>query len=1511
MKKNEQAFNAFVWLSLLALMQVGAASGATFTWTGSVSTDWFNTNNWSPPGVPASNDTVNFGSGTIEFTAPVTFAGQFNWSGGRLTGNALTLATNGTMDISSGSTVSLWTALTNAGTVAWMGGNLEVDYSSANNKFGLIQNLPGALWDMTNSEYSCSLYSDYPNGAYFQNAGTLLNSGGGDTSISISFSNSGTVTNAQGTLIFSGGGIIGGSFTTSADSAIDLSGAFSYIPVPTITGLGTVALTGGSLTLTNDVIPNLQLAGGTITLGSNFQGGSITNLTLLGGNLPGSNNVSGIFNTAAALSGSLTVLPGAAVNWSGGSMQGPVYVAAGALLTISSGGTKDLYGALTNAGTVVWTGGSLYVWNNSPNNQFGLIQNLPGAFWDIQNSVTLIGESSTNGAYFQNAGMLQDVGALPSYSGSTTLEIPFYNSGTVSNLNGTLSFSGGGIIGGAFTAGASAPINFSGGAFSYFPVPTITGPGDVSITGGSLVLTNDVIQNLQLAGGTITLGPAFQGGTITNLNLLAGTLPGNNIVSGIFNTGANLPGSLTVLGGSAVNWSGGSIQGPVNIAAGASLNLTSNATKYLWGALTNAGTVVWTDGNLEVDYSSENNEFGLIQNLSGALWDIQNSGNLYNYAATNGAYFQNAGTVRKSADTGATTISIPFYNLGSVMGLQGTLQFSGGGILESTFTAASGATINFNAGSFTYNTLPTIAGAGTVEISGKGTLTLTSNLIPNLQLAGGTITLSPTFQGGMITNLTVSGGAVTGNNTVNGIFNTGANLSGSLKVLSGSAVNWSGGSMQGPVNIAAGATLTLRSNTTMELWGPLTNAGTVVCTGGGGLQLDYSGANNQFGLIQNLAGGLWDIQDDGDLLASDGNGEYFQNAGIVQKSAGVSGTIIEIPFINGGTTKALQATLDFDGPVTLAGGTLVNGLGSASTYGQFFIEGSTALAGALSVIWLGGFVPALSNSFSLVNYTQGHTGTFSPLTLPSPAVWETNYSASALTVVVTDIEELVILDSPGGTNAGAVLAPLVVQLRDSLTTNAVPTSGVPVTVAIASGGGTLSGTVTRNTDATGTATFNDLSINLVGNKALVVSAPGIAPATSGLFTITPAAAAQLSILTPPAARQQDGEPFQPFPVIQVDDAFGNVVPNSTAVITAHVTSSATGILGRSTSANANGSSGSATFTNLAYSLANPVASETITIYFTSPGLAPVTNNPVLVNFIFGLITLQSGNSVLQINPTDDHGVFSWEVDGIELLYQQWFWVRLGASGPQTSLDTLSAPLGIALSPSNATINYVAAPLNVNLGFLLQGGAQGSDASGLAEVLSVQNTTNSAIALYVFQYANFDLAGFEGADTISFPTTNSVVQQGGNTTLTETVQSPPPDFWEASFYPLTLDKITGSSPATLADTITPPSAGDQTFAYEWDVTLAPGQTLTINATQSIQPVKPVVTPSIAVSISAAGTNVNVFWPINGAADYQLQSANSLEEGATWSYVTNVPAVAGQNYEIRITQMSEAEFYRLRR
>ena len=140
--RNLLAGVCLIWL------QVGQVSATVFTWTNNATGDWFATNNWSPNGLPGSNDTVNLSSGTISFSAPVKFTGQFNWTGGALTGNALTIATNSTLTISGGATKSLWNALTNAGTVVWSGGTLEVDYTSAQNQFGYIQNLAGAVWDI-------------------------------------------------------------------------------------------------------------------------------------------------------------------------------------------------------------------------------------------------------------------------------------------------------------------------------------------------------------------------------------------------------------------------------------------------------------------------------------------------------------------------------------------------------------------------------------------------------------------------------------------------------------------------------------------------------------------------------------------------------------------------------------------------------------------------------------------------------------------------------------------------------------------------------------------------------------------------------------------------------------------------------------------------------------------------------------------------------------------------------------------------------------------------------------------------------------------------------------------------------------------------------------------------------------------------------------------------------------------------------------------------------------------
>ncbi len=76
-----------------------------------------------------------------------------------------------------------------------------------------------------------------------------------------------------------------------------------------------------------------------------------------------------------------------------------------------------------------------------------------------------------------------------------------------------------------------------------------------------------------------------------------------------------------------------------------------------------------------------------------------------------------------------------------------------------------------------------------------------------------------------------------------------------------------------------------------------------------------------------------------------------------------------------------------------------------------------------------------------------------------------------------------------------------IQLLDAAG-NPVSGGGVVVTAAIATGGGTLGGTLTASTNASGVATFFNLSITgTSGSRTLNFSATGLAGATSTTITI--------------------------------------------------------------------------------------------------------------------------------------------------------------------------------------------------------------------------------------------------------------------------------------------------------------------------------------------------------------------------------------------------------------------------
>jgi hypothetical protein len=176
----------------------------------------------------------------------------------------------------------------------------------------------------------------------------------------------------------------------------------------------------------------------------------------------------------------------------------------------------------------------------------------------------------------------------------------------------------------------------------------------------------------------------------------------------------------------------------------------------------------------------------------------------------------------------------------------------------------------------------------------------------------------------------------------------------------------------------------------------------------------------------------------------------------------------------------------------------------------------------------------------------------------------------------------------------------VIQLKDGTGANKAQ-AGVAVTAAINSGTGTLGGTVTRNTDNTGAATFTDLALTGAGAFTLKFTAPGFAQVTSATITVG-GAAAGISITTNPPTSALTGEVFDPAvqPAVQVKDGGGQ--PVAGVVVTASVASGGGTLQGTATATT--DASGAAKFGDLG--IAGTGAQ---TLAFTA-GSSSVTSSPV-------------------------------------------------------------------------------------------------------------------------------------------------------------------------------------------------------------------------------------------------------------------------------------------------------------
>ncbi|HAB15229.1 MAG TPA: hypothetical protein PLX89_18720 [Verrucomicrobiota bacterium] len=420
------------------------------------------------------------------------------------------------------------------------------------------------------------------------------------------------------------------------------------------------------------------------------------------------------------------------------------------------------------------------------------------------------------------------------------------------------------------------------------------------------------------------------GTVLVNSAAIVGTL---NFSGGSFQ-GDGVPVLTVVHGGS---WSGGTISNMrLSLSPACVFSLDGAAKTLVGGVITNAGTLAWTSGQLNL----ENN--ATFHNLLGALTDVQSDVQVLQSGAGTST-FRNEGTYQKSAGLGTNSIQIvSVINHGVLQASRGTIR------IEASSLAATGVGNQFHAeadaGVVVTRSISANSFDGT-SFSGPG--------VKAIATSGGNVTFARTIVG---TNLQLVAGDYLGAAEFQG------------------AIDWIGGSMSAKITIPNGSTLNLRGTSPKSLMtGAITNNGSVIWTGG-----QFNLENNA--TFHNSPGALVDVQSDVQVLQTGGGTSTFRNEGTYRKSSGTGTNTIQI------VSFQQAGVLEIDRGFILVAGNLAPtpqsrlrlGIGGAipgAEFGQLQVSGNLELSGALDVSLAEGFSPVEGQSFQVVS-SRTRSGVF-------------------------------------------------------------------------------------------------------------------------------------------------------------------------------------------------------------------------------------------------------------------------------------------------------------------------------------------------------------------------------------------------------------------------------------------------------------------------------------------------------------------------------------------------------
>ena len=158
------------------------------------------------------------------------------------------------------------------------------------------------------------------------------------------------------------------------------------------------------------------------------------------------------------------------------------------------------------------------------------------------------------------------------------------------------------------------------------------------------------------------------------------------------------------------------------------------------------------------------------------------------------------------------------------------------------------------------------------------------------------------------------------------------------------------------------------------------------------------------------------------------------------------------------------------------------------------------------------------------------------------------------------------------------------------------------------------------------------------------------------------------------------------------------------------------------------------------------------------------------------VFLRDRNSFIAINFETQLGTFVWTVDGLNQIFQQWFWFRIGDTGGETSIDNLVlVSSNVSEDEKILEVSFTdEEDLTIDITWELEGGGSGS--STLFETIVITNVGVADMNMTFFQYTDFDVEG-PPDDTVEIIPPNIARQVDG--LISETVVSPDPSHFEVA------------------------------------------------------------------------------------------------------------------------------------